>query len=301
MRRFAIVLPLFLLAACQPSTETADEVGTPTETEIIVIDETPAPTLAEVLDAQSDALKARYEYRHPLETLEFFGVEPGMTVIEGLPGAGWYTKILMSYLGPDGTLIGATYPIDLWPNFGFVDEEFMQRQRVWTESWPIGAEGLGGDSGPALRAFEFGSMPDDIAGTVDVVFFARVLHNLAAYEDEGGYLTMALDDAFAALKPGGVFGVVQHYARDDMSDEFADGSRGYLKKAFVIEAAENAGFEFVGESDVNENPLDQPAEDDIVWRLPPSLATSREDPELSAQYEAIGESNRMTLKFRKPL
>lgn len=299
MQRFALVLPLLLLAACQPSTE--NETDTTTQTEVIVVDETPAPTLAEVLAAQSDALKARYDYRHPRETLAFFGVEPGMTVIEGLPGAGWYTKILMSYLGPDGTLIGATYPIDLWPNFGFVNEEFMQRQRLWTETWPIGAEGLGGENGPALGAFEFGSMPDDIAGSVDVVFFARVLHNLAAFEGQGGFLTMALADAYAALKPGGVFGVVQHHARDDMSDEFASGSNGYLKKAFVIEAAEAAGFEFVAESDVNANPLDQPGEEDIVWRLPPSLNTSRDDPELRARYEAIGESNRMTLKFRKPL
>ena len=85
-----------------------------------------------------------------------------------------------------------------------------------------------------------------------------------------------------------------------MSDEFADGSHGYLKKSFVIAAAEAAGFEFVAESDVNANPKDQPSEDDIVWRLPPSLRTSQDDPELRAELEAVGESNRMTLKFRKP-
>jgi predicted methyltransferase len=85
-----------------------------------------------------------------------------------------------------------------------------------------------------------------------------------------------------------------------MPDEFADGSRGYLKKGFVIAAAEKAGFEFVAESDVNANPKDQPSEDDIVWRLPPTLGTSGEDPELRAELEAVGESNRMTLKFRKP-
>ena len=107
-------------------------------------------------------------------------------------------------------------------------------------------------------------------------------------------------DAHAVLKPGGTFGVVQHHARDEMSDEFADGSHGYLKKAFVIAAAETAGFEFVGESDINANPNDQPTAEDIVWRLPPTLATSRDNPELQAELEAVGESNRMTLKFRKP-
>ena len=85
-----------------------------------------------------------------------------------------------------------------------------------------------------------------------------------------------------------------------MSDEYADGSKGYLKKAFVIAAAEAAGFEFVAESDINANPKDQPSEDDIVWRLPPSLATSAENPELRAELEAVGESNRMTLRFGKP-
>jgi len=102
------------------------------------------------------------------------------------------------------------------------------------------------------------------------------------------------------LKPGGTMGVVQHHAREDMSDEFADGSHGYLKKSFVIAAAEQAGFEFVAESDINANPNDQPGEEDIVWRLPPSFATSAEDPELKAKLAAVGESNRMTLKFRKP-
>ena len=143
-------------------------------------------------------------------------------------------------------------------------------------------------------------MPESRAGTADVVFLVRVLHNLANFEEEGGYLTAALADSFAVLKPGGTLGVVQHQAREEMSDAFADGSHGYLKKSFVIAQAEKAGFELVAESDINANPLDQPGEDDIVWRLPPTLATSAEDPELKAQLSAIGESHRMTLKFRKP-
>jgi len=126
------------------------------------------------------------------------------------------------------------------------------------------------------------------------------MHNLANFEEKGGYMTAALADSFTVLKPGGTLGIVQHQARDDMSDEFAAGGNGYLKKAFVIDAAQRAGFEFVAESDVNTNPKDQPTEEDIVWRLPPSLATSSDDPELKAILEAVGESNRMTLKFRKP-
>ena len=256
--------------------------------------------LAAVLGAQPEEVQARYAHRHPKETLEFFGIEPGMTVVEGLPGRGWYTKLLLPYLGSEGCVIGANYALDMWPNFPFGTEEFVEKQRTWTTDWPAGAEEWRGDDGASVEAFIFGSMPESRAGTADLVFLARVLHNLANFEEEGGYLTAALADSFAVLKPGGTLGVVQHQAREEMSDAFADGSHGYLKKSFVIAQAEKAGFEFVAESDINANPLDQPGDDDIVWRLPPTLATSAEDPELKAQLSAIGESHRMTLKFRKP-
>jgi len=258
--------------------------------------------LAAVLDAQPDDVKARYEYRHPQETIEFFGIEPGMTVIEGLPGSGWYTKILLPYLGGDGHLVGANYPLDLWPNFPFATEEFMAEMSQWLETWPADAEEWRGEDGASVDAFWFGSMPEEMQGTADVVFFVRMLHNVWRFQSEGkgDYLDMALKDAYDVLKPGGVLGVVQHHARDDKSDEWANGSHGYMKKQFVIDRVVAAGFELVAESDINANDRDQPSDDDIVWRLPPSYATSREDPELKAKYEAVGESNRMTLKFRKP-
>jgi predicted methyltransferase len=145
-------------------------------------------------------------------------------------------------------------------------------------------------------------MPEDMAGTADVVFFVRMLHNVWRFQSEGkgDYLDMALKDAYKALKPGGVLGVVQHHAPDSVSDEWANGSHGYMKKQFVIDRVVAAGFELEAESDINANEKDQPSGDDIVWRLPPTYATSREDEELKAKYTAVGESNRMTLKFRKP-
>ena len=275
---------------------------------IVVVALQPVPAaagdgkLAAVLAAQPDEAKARFEYRHPQETIEFFGIEPGMTVVEGLPGSGWYSKILLPYLGADGHLIGVNYPLDLWPNFPFANEEFMAEMSQWLEKWPADAEEWRGEDGASVDAFWFGALPEEMEGTADVVFFVRMLHNVWRFQSEGkgDYLDMALNDAYDVLKPGGVLGVVQHHARDDMSDEWANGSHGYMKKQFVIDRVVAAGFEFVGESDVNANDKDQPSGDDIVWRLPPSYATSREDPELKAQYEAIGESNRMTLKFRKP-
>lgn len=299
MIRYLAVLLFFLVAACQPAAESTDEqaVETAAEASQAVVAE---DALAAVLDAQPDEVKARYAYRHPKETLEFFGIEPGMTVVEGLPGGGWYTKLLLPYLGSDGRVIGVDYALEIWPNFPFGTEEFVDQRRTWTVDWPAGADEWGIENGASLDAAVFGSIPESMAETADAVLLARVLHNLANFEDKGGFLTTAMADCYAVLKPGGTLGIVQHHARDEMSDEFADGSRGYLKKSFVIAAAEQAGFEFVAESDINANPQDQPGEDDIVWRLPPTFATSADDADLSAKFAAIGESNRMTLKFRKP-
>lgn len=128
--------------------------------------------------------------------------------------------------------------------------------------------------------------------------FIRALHNLARFNNDIGSLDNALAASYKVLKPGGIVGVVQHQAREDRSDEWAAGSAGYLKKSFLIERMEKAGFEFVEESDINANELDQAKEGDIVWRLAPSLRGSAETMEAR---KAIGESNRMTLKFKKPL
>ena len=283
MKKVLFALCTALVLAAQPASADSDK-------------------LAAVLAAQPDEAKARYEYRHPQETIEFFGIEPGMTVVEGLPGGGWYSKILLPYLGSDGHLVGANYPLDLWPNFSFATEEFMAEMSQWLEKWPADAEEWRGEDGASSDAFWFGAMPKEMAGTADVVFFVRMLHNTWRFQSEGkgDYLDVALNDAYKALKPGGILGVVQHHARDDVSDEWANGSHGYMKKQFVIDRVVAAGFELVAESDINANDKDQPSDDDIVWRLPPTYATSRDDPELKAKLEAVGESNRMTLKFRKP-
>lgn len=304
--RVVLVLLIFAgLAGCgsssSPDSESATADSAAPESSASV-EESADARLARVLDSQPDEFKARYAFRHPRETLTFFGVEPGMTVLEGLPGRGWYTKLLLQYLGPDGKVLAANYNLNMYPLFSFFTDEMLAQQEAWAGNWQAFSADWGGDDGASTEAFHFGSMPESLAGTADVVFFPRVLHNAARFEDEGEgpFLTEILADAYAVLKPGGVLGVVQHEARADKSDEWANGSRGYLKKQFVIDRATAAGFEFVAESDVNENPLDQPGDDDIVWRLPPSLSTSGGNEELTARYQAIGESNRMTLKFIKP-
>jgi predicted methyltransferase len=302
VNKYLLVIVTLILTACQPAAETPTEsageaAAAATEAPVVVANK---DRLSSVLAVQAEDVQARYRYRNPQETLDFFGVEPGMTVVEALPGRGWYTKILLPYLGAEGHLIGVSYAMDLWPNFRFATEEFLATQASWTSDWPAEAEEWRGESGASIAAYNFGAMPDAIAGTADVVLIVRALHNAARFASQRAFLDEILTDAFNVLKPGCTLGIVQHHARDDMSDEFADGSHGYLKTAFVIAAAEAAGFEFVAESDINANPLDQPTAEDVVWRLPPSYATSQDDPELKAKMDEIGESNRMTLKFRKP-
>ena len=256
--------------------------------------------LAEVLAAQPEDVQARYVYRHPQETLDYFGVIPGDVVVEALPGRGWYTKILSAYVGPEGKVVGVDYSRDMFPLFGFFSEEQLKAKETWKEDWVAGTAEWGIENGAPISAFVFGEMPAEMKGTADTVLFIRALHNLARFEDQGGFLTAALQNAFDVLKPGGIAGVVQHQARDEMPDDWAGGQNGYLKDDFVIQVMTDAGFEYAGMIDVNFNEKDQPTTEDIVWRLPPTLLGARDNPELKAEREAIGESNRMTLKFRKP-
>lgn len=256
--------------------------------------------MSAALAFQEESSQARYPFRHPQETLEFFEVAPGTVVVEALPGGGWYSKILAAYLGPEGSLAGVDYSPGMFPLFGFFSAEQLKAKETWAADWVAGTADWGIENGAAISAFVFGGLPEEMRGTADTVLFIRALHNLARFEADGQYLTLALQDAYDVLKPGGVVGVVQHHARPDMPDDWAGGQNGYLKYAFVVERIEAAGFEFIAAVDINANELDRPGAEDKVWRLPPVMNTSRDDPELRAQMMSIGESNRMTLKFRKP-
>lgn len=307
MRKYMLAFWILFVAGCgQPAEDAAEQpmaeepaAEAPAEP---AADEpmSAADKLDAVLEAQPEAVKDRYTYRNPRETMMFFGIEPGMTLVEALPGGGWYSKILIPYLGPDGKLIGADYAIDMYRNFPFATEEFLEQKQTWTTDWPETARSWHGEGSAGIDAFHFGSLPEEWHGTADAVLFVRAMHNLARFEEDGGYLTAAIRDAYDVLKPGGTVGIVQHEAREDMPDDWANGQNGYLKREFVIARMEAAGFEFVDSSDVNQNPADRPTTDDAVWRLPPSLQGAEEDSERYDEMTAIGESNRMTLKFRKP-
>ena len=265
-----------------------------------VVEMTSAEKLAAVLAAQPDEVQARYGARNPAETLAFFGVEPGMVVAEALPGGGWYSKILLPYLGEEGVLVGAHYPDAIWGMFGFGDEWTAQRVEG-TENWPTQAAEWEIEDGAEIKSVRLTMMPEEAAGKLDAVLFIRALHNLNRFSaGDTDYMSDTLAEAYNVLKPGGIVGVVQHQAPESNDDAWADGSNGYLKKSAVVAAFEAAGFEFVGASDVNANAADVPSNEEFVWRLPPTLAGTEEGTPERAAYEAVGESNRMTLKFRKP-
>lgn len=266
----------------------------------LIAAENDSELLLKVLAGQPEDVQARYMYRHPQETLEFFEVAPGMTVAEVLPGRGWYSKLLMEYLGNEGTLVGVDYSLPMYVDSGFLNEERLKAKETWAVDWPEQANGWGVENSASVNAFVFGSMPEAINGSADRVLFIRALHHLVRLSGQSDYLGEAVSNTFSVLKPGGIVGVVQHESSAEMPDDWANGKNGYLKKDFVIQQFRSGGFEYLGESDVNQNPKDQPAVTDFVWRLPPTLRLKDDSPEMVAAMNAIGESNRMTLKFRKP-
>ena len=237
--------------------------------------------------------KARDAARHPMETLRFFGLQPRMTVVEFWPGSGWYTEILAPYLAHGaGTFIGALFPegptadpaqAALNANFR---TRFSSDRRLFGE--------------PQFSIFGAASGPVAPAGTADMALFMRTLHGWMA----AGIAEKAFADAYAALKPGGVLGVEQHRLGPE-EDQDPVAANGYVQEAFVRQLAAEAGFVFVAASEVNANEEDTKDHPFGVDTLPPMRLTAPRgepaDPEFDrSKYDAIGESDRMTLKFRKP-
>jgi predicted methyltransferase len=300
-RSLALLTPL-LLWGCSDNNISAETADRQRAAALEVSDREAAAEqrLAAVLEAQPDAVKARYGMRHPEKTLAFFGIQPGMTVIEVHPAGAWYTNILVPFLGDKGALIGVDYAPEMYPLFGPRTEEQVARVARWPEKWVTDTRAMApGDM--QLVAFQFGALPESLHGRADAVLFIRGLHNLARFEDQGGFLTTALEETYRALRPGGYVGVVQHKAAEDADAQWANGSNGYLKQSTVIKRFEAVGFQLIEAANFNLNPLDQPTESDFVWRLPPALMTSADDPQAAQAFRDIGESTRMTLKFRKPL
>ncbi len=251
------------------------------------------PGLDEVLAGDHRAEdRARDQYRRPAETLAFFGVEPNMTVAEFAPGGGWYTRVLAPYVTTDGKYVAFNTDSSKGT---YRDRAQEVRAKGWTESFKSGLAGMTNVQASNVMAFEIDEMPEDVAGTVDRVLIFRSMHGL----NIGNAADDVLKAARRMLKPDGMVGVVQHMAPEGASyDDYGARQRGYMRKQDVIAIFEANGFELASESDINRNPKDPANWEGGVWTLPPILATGEDDPR-RAEYLAIGESNRMTLLFKK--
>ncbi|MEM7740694.1 MAG: methyltransferase [Pseudomonadota bacterium] len=294
----------FLSACGQSVPEQSMPSEAPQPMPVEVIDEPVAQetaSLEQIISALPEEAQARVVYRHPQETLTFFGVEPGMTVVDTTPGNVWYTGILAAYLGPDGKIIGADRPLSVWESFGsdYSPPAFLAERPNWTTTWPDEQTAKYDAASPSFEAIAYGAVSGELAGTVDVVMMIREFHNIMAADESNALIEDVLSEIHMLLKPGGVFGVVQHRAQEDMPDAWASGSRGYIKQSAVVALAEGVGFTLEATSEVNANPLDQPTEDEAVWRLAPTLDVPEDNAELRDDMLAIGESDRMTLRFRK--
>jgi predicted methyltransferase len=232
--------------------------------------------------------KARDVYRHPAETLSFFGITQGQTVAEYAPGGGWYTKILAPYLAEKGQYIGVNYDPAPLP----FPEERKVAMANWGAEFPAKAAEMTGLAEAKIKALTTGQVTDELAGTVDFVFIPRMMHNLMRWN--------VADNEIKALrkllKDDGKIGIVQHRAKDDAPFSYADGNHGYLRTDTVVKFMEAHGFELIKQSEVNANPKDMADYEKGVWTLPPRFAEGDSD---KAKYEAIGESDRMTLLFKK--
>jgi predicted methyltransferase len=276
MKRFLIAATLVMLGCAVIGAQAQDSGG---------LDAAARKALEQAVAAphRSETNRGRDRYRHPVETLSFFGIEPSDTVVEIWPGGGWYTEILAPYLADQGKLIVASPA-------GRGSEGTTKRL----------------DANPGLFGkVERANFPSVLGGTgvapgsADTVLTFRNVHNWGGgymHPEKKPYSDEAFRELFAMLKPGGVLGVVDHRLPEAASAE-REKTSGYIKVSTVRALAEKAGFEYVGASEVNANPKDTADWPDGVWTLPPSLAKGETDRD---KYLAIGESDRMTLKFVKP-
>lgn len=269
----ALAFALFAAAGCAPSPKAVAAAEADLHSDTSIAAAVGAAT-------RTEANRARDQYRHPRETLGFFGVKPTDTVVEIWPGGGWYTEILAPLLREQGTYYAAANGRGLGGARGLQAKDSATYGTIRFASFPTGVEGA---SEPAVPA-----------GTADVVLTFRNVHNWIMPEKP--FADEAFRQMFAMLKPGGILGVAEHRLGES-ADPALEKKSGYIKVSTVRRLAEAAGFRLVASSEINANPADTKDHPGGVWSLPPSLRGGDADRE---RFLAIGESDRMTLKFVKP-
>lgn len=275
------ILGLTLLAfvvGCSSASKTPEPVAPPPQAQF--------PSTIEDAVASSfrtESNRVRDQYRHPVETLKFFGLRPNMTVVEISPGAGWYLEILAPLLAANGHYIVAM------PATSSGSEQNSNQEKIttWEKTHPnVAAKITTADFAP----------PDHLdlapAGTADMVLTFRSVHNWMSKGAEKA----VFQAFFKALKHGGVLGVVEHRANPKKKRD-PKAKSGYVLEKDIVALAKSVGFKLDRKSEINANPKDTKGYPEGVWTLPPVLTLKDKDRE---KYLAIGESDRMTLRFVKP-
>ena len=269
----ALALALLAAAACAPSPRVVAAAEAELHADTAIAAAVGAAT-------RTESNRARDRYRHPRETLGFFGVEPDDTVVEIWPGGGWYTEILAPLVRERGVYYAAANGNGLNGARALMAKDPALYGNMRLASFPAGRPGA--------------DQPAVPAGSADVVLTFRNVHNWIMPAEPFG--DEAFRQMFAMLKPGGTLGVAEHRLPES-ADPAREKSSGYIKVSTVRRLAEAAGFRFVAASEINANPADTKDHPNGVWSLPPSLRGGDKDRE---RFLAIGESDRMTLKFVKP-
>ena len=264
---------------------------------LAVLAVSPVPAVAQSTAALEQVLeherraddRARDTWRHPAETLAFFQIEPGMTVVDYMPAGGWYTRVIVPYLGPQGSYIALNPELHpeltgYWDMYRGTAAKFPAEAREWVGEGH--AKVIGANTDDDLAA---------LAGTADRALIFREIHNMRRF----GWLHDSLVTMRRLLKDDGLLGVVQHRAKADAPVDYILGDNGYQREEDVIKLFEAYGFELVDKSEINANPADPANWEGGVWTLPPGYRGAPEGSARRAELDKVGESDRMTLLFRK--
>ena len=280
--KYLMLLSFITLYSCSHQ-KGLEEVAVVKKEDIIPVNYPTPKTIEEAINSpfRTPSFKERDIYRHPFDTLTFFGVKSSMKILEITPGTGWYTEILAPLLSEKGQYVmagnAANSPA---PKSSHIAEWSIRHPEVASK----------------MLSSTFNPKDDPAAlgapSSMDMVVTFRNVHNWMA----GGTQDAAFKAFFSVLKKGGILGVVEHRAPESWNDD-PKAQKGYVKESEVINMAKKAGFKYLGKSAVNSNPLDTKDYSNGVWTLPPTYTLKDKDRE---KYQAIGESDRMTLKFSKP-